>query len=385
VLDFTLGDEHQLIVDMVRGFAEEVLGPGAEHRDRERAYPTEELKQAAELGLLGATVGEEWGGAGMDAISYLLINREISRRDAAFCTIMGGNVSLFCEGLRLYGTDGQKEQWLRPAATGAMLGAFATTEPHMGSDLGGMKATYRASDNGWVLNGQKAYITNAKHGHVMLVFATKDPTLRHKGISCFIVPTDAAGVDVSEPYDKMGIRSSDTCDVYLTDCEVPKEALLGGEEGVGFRQAISILSGGRGAIAGQSWGIALAAFEAAVQYSQERETFGQPIYKHQTISNYLADMQVELTNIELLALRAAWLKTTGQDYFQAASMAKLYASEAGCRICDLALQIHGGYGYVKEYPVERYYRDARVVRVYEGTSEIQRSIIASEVIKQHPI
>lgn len=385
MLNFTLGDEHQMIVEMVRGFAEEVLGPGAEHRDRHKEYPTAELAQAAELGLLGATIPEEWGGAGMDAISYLLINREISRRDAAFCTIMGGNVSLFCEGLRLFGTDAQKEEWLKPCASGQMIGAFATTEPHMGSDLAGMKATYRQSDKGWVLNGQKAYITNAKHGKVMLVFASKDLSLRHKGLSCFIVPTDAPGVEVSEPYDKMGIRSSDTCDVYLTDCEVPTNALLGGTEGEGFKQAIAILSGGRGAIAGQAWGIAQAAFEAAVQYAQERETFGQPIYKHQTIANYLADMQVELTNTELISLRAAWLKANGQDYYQAASMAKLYASEAACRICDLALQIHGGYGYVKEYPVERYYRDARVIRVYEGTSEIQRSIIAGEVIKQHPI
>lgn len=385
MLNFTLGDEHQMIADMVRTFAEEVLGPGAEHRDRHKAYPHEELAQAKELGLLGATVEEEWGGAGMDAIAYLLINREISRRDAAFCTIMGGNISLFCEGLRLFGTPEQKEQWLRPAATGALLGGFATTEPQIGSDLAGMIATYRPTGNGFVLNGQKAYITNARHGNVLLVFATKDPALRHKGVSCFIVPTDAPGVEVSEPYDKMGIRSSDTCDVYYTDCEVPRDALLGGEEGAGFRQAISILAGGRGAIAGQSWGIAMAAFEAAVQYAQERETFGQPIYKHQTVANYLADMQVELTNIELLSLRAAWLKSTGQDYFQAASMAKLYASEAACRICDLALQIHGGYGYIKEYPVERYYRDARVVRVYEGTSEIQRSIIAGEVIRQHPL
>jgi butyryl-CoA dehydrogenase len=369
-----LTQEQEMIRDSMRTFAQERLAPCAAEWDREHTFPTQALKELGELGALGMVVPEEWGGAGMDYMSLVLTLEEIAAGDGATSTIVSVQNSLVCGITLKYGSDEQKEAWLKPLACGAKLGCFCLTEPHVGSDAAALKTTAVRDGDDWVLNGVKQFITTGKHADVAIVFAITDREAGKSGISCFLVPTTTPGYVIARVEEKMGQKASDTAQIIFDNCRVPATAMMGAE-GDGYRIALSNLEAGRIGIAAQSVGMARAAFEAALKYAQERETFGKPIIEHQAVNFRLADMATQLDAARLLVWRAAMLKDAGKPCLKEASMAKLFASEAAEKICSDAIQIHGGYGYVSDFPVERIYRDVRVCQIYEGASDIQRLVI----------
>lgn len=368
-------EEQAMVRDMARQFARERLAPGAAERDRTSAFPANELREMGELGLLGMVVPEEWGGAGTDAISYALAIEEIAAGDGAISTIMSVHNSVGCAPILKFGTEEQKERFLRPMATGQMLGAFCLTEPQAGSDASALKTRAVADGDHYVLNGAKQFITNGQTAGVALIFAVTDPEAGKKGISAFLVPTDNPGYKVARLEHKLGQRCSDTAAILLEEARVPASHMLGAP-GDGYRIALANLEGGRIGIAAQSVGMAQAAFEAARDYARDRTSMGVPIIQHQAVSFRLADMATRIEAARQLVLHAAALRQDGQPCLKEASMAKLFASEMAERVCSDAIQTFGGYGYVEDFPVERIYRDVRVCQIYEGTSDIQRLVIA---------
>jgi butyryl-CoA dehydrogenase len=379
-MDFQLSDEQRQVQELCRVFAETELRPSARRWDAEHRFPREAVRQLAEMGLLGVAVPSEWGGAGMDNVSYALAMEEISRGCAGTGVIMSVNNSLYCDPLLKFGTAEQKERFLSPFARGERLGAFALTEPMSGSDAAEMRTVAERRGGAYVLSGSKNFITNGPQADVILVFAMTDRAKGHRGISAFLVPTDLPGFTRGKPDEKVGIRASGSCTVFFEACAVPETYRLGAE-GEGFKIAMATLDGGRIGIAAQALGIARAALEEATAYAKDRKAFGQPIAQFQAIQFMLADMATELDAARLLTLRAAAMKDRGVRHTAESAMAKLFASEMSERVTSKALQIHGGYGYVKEYDAERHWRDSRITEIYEGTSEIQRLVIAASVLK----
>jgi butyryl-CoA dehydrogenase len=375
-----LTDEQSMIQTMVREFARDVVAPEAARRDREKQFPREILGQMGELGLMGMMVPPEYGGSGADTVAYVLALAEIAAACASTAVVMSVQNSIVCESILNFGTDAQKKSFLIPLARGEAIGAFALTEPDAGSDP--VSQTTRAAKSGehYILTGTKRFITSGKHADIVLVTAKTDNALKHRGISTFIVTRDTPGFKAGREEEKMGLRASDTTDLIFDDCRIPADRRLG-DEGMGFTLAMKGLDGGRIGIAAQSVGVARAALDAAVAYAREREQFGRKISKFQGLRWMVADMATELEAARQLTLSAAAMKDQGADYTLEASMAKLFASEMVNRVTARALQIHGGYGYTLEYPVERYYRDARVFTIYEGTSEIQRVVISNHIFK----
>jgi alkylation response protein AidB-like acyl-CoA dehydrogenase len=380
MMSFQLTDEQVMIQTMVRDFARQVLLPTAMKRDETKAFPMENLKKMGALGLMGMMVPPAFNGAGTDTVSYVLALQEVAYACASTAVVMSVHNSIVCEILNRFGTAAQKERFLKPLAGGQVIGAFALTEPHAGSDPLSQSTRAERHDAHYIINGSKRFITSGKHAGVTIVTAKTDETKRHKGISAFIVEGGTAGFSVGKAEEKMGLCASDTTDLFFKDCSVPASHLLG-QEGDGFKIAMTALDGGRIGIAAQSIGVAQAALDAAVSYARQREQFGQPIVKFQGLRWMLADMATELEAARQLTFFAAAKKDRGENHTMAASMAKLFASEMVNRVTAHALQIHGGYGYIKEYPVERFYRDARVFTIYEGTSEIQRIVIANQLLK----
>ena len=370
-----LSEEQVMVQDMARDFAKNELAPHGERWDHEGWIDDEVIAQMGELGLLGMVVPEEWGGASVDYISYALAVEEISAGDGAVGAIMSIHNSVGCGPLLKYGTDAQKETWLTELAAGRAIGCFCLTEPQAGSEANNLKTRAVLKDGFWNLNGSKQFVSNGKRAKLAIVFAVTDPDLGKKGISAFLVPTNTPGFIVNRVEKKLGIRGSDTCAITLDNCVIPEDNLLG-PRGKGLAIALSNLEGGRIGIAAQALGIARAAFESALKYSKERIQFGTPLIDHQSVANFLADMQTQINAARLLILQAASMKERGLPCLSEASQAKLFASEMSEAVCSKAIQIYGGYGYLEDYPVERYYRDARITQIYEGTSEIQRLVIA---------
>jgi len=364
-----------MIRDALREFSQERLAPNAARWDKEHHFPKEELAQLAELGAFGVAVPEQWGGAGLDYLSLALVLEEIAAGDGGTSTVISVNNCPVCSIAMMYANEAQKEQWLRPLAQGAMLGAFCLTEPHVGSDAGALRTTAVKDGDEYVINGVKQFITSGKYADVAIVMAVTDKAAGKKGISAFWVPTNSKGYIVARLEEKMGQRSSDTAQILFEDCRIPAANLIG-EEGQGYKIALSGLEGGRIGIASQSVGMARAAFEAALSYAHERESFGKPIFQHQAIQFKLADMATQIEAARQLIWHAASMKDAGIPCLKEAAMAKLFASEMAEKVCSDAIQIHGGYGYVTDFPVERIYRDVRVCQIYEGTSEIQKIIIS---------
>jgi len=379
-MNFELTEEHLAVQQAARDFAQTELLPGVIERDEQQRFPAEEIKKMGELGFMSMMVDPKYGGGGMDSMSYVLAMEEISKIDASASVCMSVNNSLVCWGLETYGTDDQKEKYLRPLASNQAIGAFCLSEPEAGSDATSQKTT--AIDNGdhYILNGTKNWITNGNSASYYLVIAQTDIEKGHKGINAFIVEKAWDGVTVGKKEDKLGIRGSDTHSIMFQDVKVPKENRIG-EDGFGFKFAMKVLSGGRIGIAAQALGIASGAYELSLQYSKERKAFGKEIMKHQAIAFKLADMATEIEAARMLCLKAAWLKDNGLNYDRASAMAKLYASEVAMKTTVEAIQIHGGYGYVKEYHVERLMRDAKITQIYEGTSEVQRVVISRDVLR----
>ncbi len=375
--------EQIMIRDMAREFAQNELAPKSEKWDREGWVEDAVLAQMGELGFLGMTVPDEWGGANVDYVAYALAVKEISAGDGAVGAIMSVHNSVGCGPIQAWGTDAQKTQWLAALAAGQAIACFCLTEPGAGSEAHNLKTRAQLVDGHWVLNGAKQFITNGKRAKLAIVFAQTDPELGKRGISAFLVPTDTPGYVVNRVEHKLGIRGSDTCAITFEDCRIPEDHMLG-PRGKGLAIALSNLEAGRVGIAAQAVGIAQAAFEAALRYARERVQFDVAIIEHQSIANMLADMQVQLNAAELLTLKAASLRDAGLPCLSEASQAKLYSSEVCEQICSKAVQIFGGYGYLADYPVERYYRDARITQIYEGTSEIQRLVIA-RALKEMPL
>ncbi len=370
-----LTDEQRMIRDTAREFAQAELAPHAGRWDREGWLPDEVLAKLGELGFLGMVVPEQWGGSFTDYTAYALALEEISAGCAATGGIMSVHNSVGCGPILAWGTEDQKRAWLPDLAAGRKIGCFCLTEPQAGSEANNLRTRAVPADGRWVLDGAKQFVTNGKRAKVAIVFAVTDPALGKKGLSAFVVPTDTPGFNVQRTESKMGIRASDTCAIALEGCAIPEANLLG-PRGKGLAIALSNLEGGRIGIAAQALGIARAAFEAALAYAKERTQFGKKIAEHQSISNMLADMHTRLNAARLLILHAARMRTEGLPCLSEASQAKLYASELAEWVCSKAIQIHGGYGYLEDYPVERHYRDARITQIYEGTSEIQRLLIA---------
>ncbi|GAO04135.1 acyl-CoA dehydrogenase [Anaeromyxobacter sp. PSR-1] len=379
-MDIQLTEEQRQVRDLCREFADRELRPNARRWDRDHEFPAAAVKQLGEMGLMGVAVPAEWGGAGMDNVSYALAMEEISRGCAGTGVIMSVSNSLYCDPVLKYGTDAQRKEFLEPFARGEKLGCFALTEPMSGSDAAEMRTVAVRRGDEYVLDGTKNFITNGPQADVALVFAMTDKAKRHKGISAFLVPTDARGFSRGKPDEKVGIRASGSCSLFFEGCAIPARYRLG-EEGDGFKIAMGTLDGGRIGIAGQALGIAVAAFEEAVAYAKERKAFGQPITQFQAIQFMLADMATEIDAARLLVLRAAAAKDRGVRHSAESAMAKLFASEMSERVTSKAIQIHGGYGYVKEFDVERHWRDSRITEIYEGTSEIQRLVISASVLK----
>ena len=380
-MDFELSEEQKAVRDAARDFAQNVLKPGVIERDREQRFPKDEIKQLGELGFLGMMVSPKYGGGGMDAISYVLAMEEISKVDASCSVVMSVNNSLVCWGLEEFGNEEQKQKYLVPLAKGEKIGAFCLSEPEAGSDATSQRTTAIDMGDHYLLNGTKNWITNGGTASTYLVMAQTDVAKGHKGINCLIVEKGMPGFVVGAKEDKLGIRGSDTHTLMFTDVKVPKANRIG-EDGFGFKFAMKTLAGGRIGIASQALGIASGAFELAVAYSKERKAFGKPISEHQAIAFKLADMATEIEAARLLCLKAAWLKDQHLDYDRASSMAKLFASEVAMKTTVEAVQVHGGYGYVKEYHVERLMRDAKITQIYEGTSEVQRIVIGRSVLKE---
>lgn len=370
-----LTDLQEQIRDAVRDFSVERLAPGAAARDRDSAFPAAELKEMGELGFLGMLVPEDYGGSDAGSVAYALAIEEIAAADGACSTIVSVHSSVGCVPILRYGTDEQKARFLPKLASGEWIGGFALTEPHSGSDASALRTRARRDGDHYVIDGSKQFITSGQNGQMMIVFAVTDPDAGKKGISAFIVPTDTPGYKVVSVEHKLGLHGSDTCALAFDAMRVPTDNRLGAE-GEGYRIALSNLEGGRIGIAAQAVGMARAAFEAATAYAKERQSFGQPIIGHQAVGFRLADMATEIAAARQLYLHAAALKEAGRPCLQEASMAKLFASEMAERVCSAAIQVHGGYGYLADYPVERIYRDARICQIYEGTSEVQRLVIA---------
>ena len=377
---FELSEEHLMIQQAARDFANTELKPGVIERDEHQKFPYEQIKKLGELGFLGMMVDPKYNGSGMDTISYVLAMEELSKIDASASVVVSVNNSLVCFGLEKYGTEFQKEKYLKPLAAGEIIGAFCLSEPEAGSDATSQHTTAVDMGDHDLLNGTKNWITNGGNASTYLVIAQTNSALRHKGINALIVEKGMEGFSVGPKENKLGIRGSDTHSLMFTDVKIPKENRIG-EEGFGFTFAMKTLDGGRIGIASQALGIASGAYELALAYSKERKTFGKPIAAHQAIQFKLADMATEIEAARMLCFKAAWLKDQGLPYAKASSMAKLFASDVAMRTTVEAVQIHGGYGFVKEYHVERLMRDAKITQIYEGTSEIQRMIIAREILK----
>ena len=369
-----LGEDHRAVQDAVRAYVQEQVAPHAARWDKEAHFPAAELKGLAALGCYGVAVPTEWDGAGLDYLALAVILEEIAAGDGATSTVVSVNNCPVCSILMAWANDAQKEQWLKPLARGDMLGAFCLTEPHVGSQADGLRTTAVRDGNDYVLNGVKQFITSGKNGDVAIVMAVTDKAAGKKGISAFIVPTSTPGYVVARVEDKMGQHASDTAQILFDNCRVPAAHLLG-EEGQGLKIALSGLEGGRIGIAAQSVGMARAAFEAALVYAKERVAFGQPIFEHQAVQFRLGEMAMQIEAARQLIHHAASLKDAGMPCLKEAAMAKLFASEMAERVCSAAIQIHGGYGYVSDFPVERIYRDVRVCQIYEGTSDVQKILI----------
>lgn len=376
-----LNDEQKMIQEMMRNYSQQKLKPTAGLRDKTAQFPTQELKELGELGALGMTVSEQWGGAGLDYVSLVLALEEIAAGDGAISTIVSVQNSLPCGITQRYGTEEQKQKYLTKLATGEWLGCFCLTEPQAGSDASALECKAERDGDEWVLNGIKQFITTGKHAQIALVFAVTDKSAGKKGISCFLVPTDVPGYIVSSLEEKMGQHCSDTATIVLDNCRIPAANLLG-QESEGYKIALSNLESGRIGIAAQSVGMARAALDAAVEYANQRKSFGVELIQHQAVAFRLADMATQIEAARQLVLHAATLKDAGQPCLKEASMAKLFASTIAERVCSDAIQIHGGYGYVSDFPVERIYRDVRVSQIYEGASDIQRLVIAREVCQR---
>lgn len=374
-MDFSLSEEHLMIRQAARDFAQTELLPGVIERDEKEIFPMEQIRKMGELGFMGMMVDPKYGGGGMDTISYVLAMEEISKIDASASVVMSVNNSLVCWGLETFGNEEQKQKYLVPLAQGKIHGAFCLSEPEAGSDATSQRTTAIDKGDHYLLNGTKNWITNGGTADVFLVIAQTDVAKGHRGINALIVEKSMPGFQVGKKEEKMGIRGSDTHSIMFTDVKVPKENRIG-EDGFGFKFAMKTLAGGRIGIAAQALGIASGAFELATKYSKERKAFGTEIMNHQAIQFKLADMATEIEAARLLCLRAAYLKDTHGNYDQASSMAKLFASEVAMKTTVEAVQVHGGYGYVREYHVERLMRDAKITQIYEGTSEIQRIVIA---------
>ncbi|RYU87863.1 acyl-CoA dehydrogenase [Mucilaginibacter terrigena] len=379
-MQFELTEEHLMIRQAARDFAHNVLKPGVIERDEHQKFPAEEIRQLGELGFLGMMVSPQYGGSGMDAISYSIVMEELSKVDASTSVVVSVNNSLVCYGLEKYGNEEQKQKFLVPLAQGQKIGAFCLSEPEAGSDATSQRTTAIDMGDHYLVNGTKNWITNGSTASTYIVMAQTDASKKHKGINALIVEKGMEGFTVGAKENKLGIRGSDTHSLMFTDVKVPKENRIG-EDGFGFKFAMATLEGGRIGIASQALGIASGAYELSVQYAKERKAFGKTIADLQAIQFKLADMATEIEAARLLCYRAAWLKDNGLPYAQAASMAKLFASETAMRTTVEAVQIHGGYGFVKEYHVERLMRDAKITQIYEGTSEIQRIVISREVLR----
>lgn len=370
-----LSELQQQILEMTRSFARERLAPGAADRDRQHRFPREELTEMGELGLLGMLVPEAYGGSDTGVLAYAIAVEEIAAGDGACSTIMSVHSSVGCVPILKFGTEEQQQRFLPKLASGEWIGGFALTEPQAGSDASNLKTRARREGDHYVIDGAKQFITSGKNGHVIIVFAVTDPSAGKNGITAFIVPTDTPGYEVLRVEEKLGLNASDTCQIAFNGMKIPVENRLG-EEGQGYRIALSNLEGGRIGIAAQSVGMAQAAFEAARDYAGERKAFGKAIAEHQAVAFRLADMATQIEAARQLVWHAALLREAGIPCISQASMAKLFASEMVERVCSDAIQIHGGYGYIRDYPVERIYRDARICQIYEGTSDVQRMVIA---------
>jgi len=378
-MDLELSDEQRLIQAVAREFAEKEVRPVAAAIDRDARFPRETVRRMGELGLMGIAVPEAWGGSGGDTVGYVLALEEVARACASHAVIMSVNNSLYCDPVLRWGTEEQKARFLAPFAAGRQLGCFCLTEPEAGSDARNQSTLALRDGTGYRLRGRKVFVTNGREADAALVFAQTDRALGHRGISAFLVDKGAPGFTVVKTEDKLGIRASDTAEFLFEDCPVPAGQRLG-EEGQGFRIAMAALDGGRIGIAAQAVGIAQGAYELALAYARERKSFGVPIGQHQMVGWMLADMATAIEAARLLTWRAAWLKDAGAPYAVEASMAKLFASEVAMRVTTDAIQVHGGYGYITEYQVERYFRDAKITQIYEGTSQIQKLVIARRVL-----
>lgn len=376
--------ETQLMIrDAARSFAREQLAPHAAEWDRASTFPKAALAEMGQLGFMGMQVPEEWGGAGVDHVAYALAVEEIAAGDGSTSTIMSVHNSVVCMPVLKFGTTEQKERFLKPLARGEMLGCFCLTEPQVGSEASAIKARARRDGNHWVLSGTKQFITSGRNADLAIVFAMTDPARGKKGISAFLVPTKTQGWTVARVEHKLGLHASDTCQIVLDDVRLTPDLMLG-QEGEGYRIALANLEGGRIGIAAQSVGMARAAYEAALAYAKERETFGKKIIEHQAVAFRLADMATQIEAARLLVLNAARLRDAGEPCLTQAAMAKLFASEMAERVCSDAIQIHGGYGYLNDFPVERIYRDVRITQIYEGTSDIQRLVISRAIAGREP-
>src|ERR1700722_4229694 len=377
-MDHFYTDEQRMIRDAARDFAVDCLVPHAGQWDREAKLPDQVVTQMGELGFLGMIVPSEWGGSYTDYIAYALALEEVAAGCASCATLMSVHNSVGCGPILNFGTKEQKDTYLEDLATGRRIGAFCLTEPQAGSEAHNLRTRAELRDGKWILNGNKQFVTNGARANIAIVFAVTDPELGKRGISAFIVPTDTPGFNVGPPEHKLGIRASDTCPISFDNCGIPAANLLGAR-GEGLKIALANLEGGRIGIAAQALGIARAALDAARAYSHERVQFGKSLKEHQSVANMLADMQTSLSAARLLILHAARMRTEGLPCLSEASQAKLFASEMAERVCSHAIQIHGGYGYLEDYPVERHYRDARITQIYEGTSEVQRMVIARQL------
>ena len=380
MIDFTLTSEQELIQKTAREFAKEHLGPGVIERDDKAEFPTEQIKVMGELGFMGMMVPEEWSGAGFDTLTYVIAMEEIAAVELATSTIMSVNNSLVCQLFVDYGTEDQKEKYLKPLAIGEKLGAYSLSEPESGSDASNMRTFAKKEGDHYVINGTKNWVTNGINGDIVILFCMTEKSVGYKGISAFVVEKGTLGLSTGKKENKLGIRASDTCELYFENCLIPGENMIG-EEGQGFKVAMKALGGGRIGIAAQALGLARAALDASISYAKERKQFGKTIGEFGAIQNKLADMATEIDAARMLVWRAAKLKDDGKNYYRESSMAKLYASSTAMKAATECVQIHGGYGYMQEYGVERLMRDAKVTQIYEGTSEIQQLVIGRDLLK----
>ena len=380
MIDFTLTSEQELIQKTAREFAKEHLAPGVIERDDKAEFPTEQIKVMGELGFMGMMVPEEWSGAGFDTLTYVIAMEEIAAVELATSTIMSVNNSLVCQLFVDYGTEDQKEKYLKPLAIGEKLGAYSLSEPESGSDASNMRTFAKKEGDHYVINGTKNWVTNGINGDIVILFCMTEKSVGYKGISAFVVEKGTLGLSVGKKENKLGIRASDTCELYFENCRIPGENMIG-EEGQGFKVAMKALGGGRIGIAAQALGLARAALDASISYAKERKQFGKTIGEFGAIQNKLADMATEIDAARMLVWRAAKLKDDGKNYYRESSMAKLYASSTAMKAATECVQIHGGYGYMQEYGVERLMRDAKITQIYEGTSEIQQLVIGRDLLK----